>query len=187
MDEVDALYVLVDFWIKVKPLSILNCWNHTNFLNSKPGKGSVDEEELLPTTELPLDDDLVEELNAIIPSLSGNKDDKGRQLVSAVDQLDLTADESTLIVVEPPIVEFVDDENEAEVVEEKIEEEKEEVIDVQKIREDLKRSYETILYHTVPLDDKENTTFKVMRRKLNELRPEEIAEEKQRDVRVYFY
>lgn len=84
MDEVDALYFLADAWIRVKPKSIKNCWDHTNILNFKINKESIDDEALLPTAELPLDDDLVQELSDIISDLPGNKDDEGRQITTAL-------------------------------------------------------------------------------------------------------
>ena len=64
---------------------------------------SIDDEGLLSTTDLPLDNDLVEELNDIISDLPGNKDSEGRQMVTALNELDLYADESSLIVVQPRI------------------------------------------------------------------------------------
>ena len=98
-------------------------------------------------------------MNKLIPCPSENKDDEGHQLVLTVDQLDMNADESTLIIAKPPTtVEFFDDKNETQIVE-KIKQE--EVIDDKQIRADLKqRSYETILYHTVPLNDEKNAIVK---------------------------
>ncbi|KAG2203681.1 hypothetical protein INT46_003328 [Mucor plumbeus] len=100
---------------------------------------------------------------------------EGHCLISTVNQLDLNADELNLIVSEPHSVEFVESENEKKVEEE---EEKPETVDVKQIRADLKRSYETILYHTIALDEKEIDMLKVVKRKLNEIRSEEEAEKK---------
>jgi hypothetical protein len=110
MDEVDALYFLADSWIKVKPQTIQNCWDHTKILNYKfTDKERIKSEDVLPTFELPLDDGLVNQLNEIIPDLPGNRSEDGNQLVTAVDELDLNADEFDLIVFNPEMVEF--DEN----------------------------------------------------------------------------
>ena len=124
---------------------------------------------------MPLDTDVIDKLNSIIADLPGNWDSEGHCLISTVNQLDLNADELNLIVSEPHSVEFVESENEKKVEEE---EEKPETVDVKQIRADLKRSYETILYHTIALDEKEIDMLKVVKRKLNEIRSEEEAEKK---------
>ncbi|KAK4520389.1 uncharacterized protein ATC70_008523 [Mucor velutinosus] len=78
MDEVDALYFLADSWIKVKPQTIQNCWDHTKILDFKfAQRQRVDSEDVLPSFELPLDDDLVRQLNEIIPELPGNRSNDG--------------------------------------------------------------------------------------------------------------
>ena len=174
----DALYFLADAWIRVKPTSIQNCWDHTNILNFRTNKESIDDDELLPTTELPLDNDLVEELNNIISDLPGNKDSEGRRMATTLDELDLYADESTLIVVLPKTVDFLEEGNE--------DEEEEEIVDTKLIRADLKRSYETILYYYTAFDDKDNAMLKVITRKLDEIRTEEAAERKQSNFCDYF-
>lgn|GEM_PF-6514016 len=190
MDEVDALYFLADSWIKVKPQTIQNCWDHTKILDFKfAQRQRVDSEDVLPSFELPLDDDLVSQLNEIIPELPGNRSNDGVQLVTEVNDLDLNADESDAIVFNPVIVEFEDGDDVTHGSQElEVEEEPVEIYDVdtKEIREKLKHAYETILYHTIPMDEKEKSMLKTIRRNLNDIRSEEVAEKNQTDLRDYF-
>ncbi|KAK4510997.1 Translocation protein S62 [Mucor velutinosus] len=190
MDEVDALYFLADSWIKVKPQTIQNCWDHTKILDFKfAQRQRVDSEDVLPSFELPLDDDLVSQLNEIIPELPGNRSNDGVQLVTEVNDLDLNADESDAIVFNPVIVEFEDGDDVTHRSQElEVEEEPVEIYDVdtKEIREKLKHAYETILYHTIPMDKKEKSMLKTIRRNLNDIRSEEVAEKNQTDLRDYF-
>ncbi|KAK4511368.1 uncharacterized protein ATC70_012583 [Mucor velutinosus] len=149
----------------------------------------VDSEDVLPSFELPLDDDLVSQLNEIIPELPGNRSNDGVQLVTEVNDLDLNADESDAIVFNPVIVEFEDGDDVTHGSQElEVEEEPVEIYDVdtKEIREKLKHAYETILYHTIPMDEKEKSMLKTIRRNLNDIRSEEVAEKNQTDLRDYF-
>ncbi|KAK4508969.1 Bud site selection protein, Revert to axial protein 1 [Mucor velutinosus] len=190
MDEVDALYFLADSWIKVKPQTIQNYWDHTKILDFKfAQRQRVDSEDVLPFFELPLDDDLVSQLNETTPELPGNRSNDGVQLVTEVNDLDLNADESDAIVFNPMIVEFEDGDDvthrsqELEVGEEPVEIYD---VDTKEIREKLKHAYETILYQTIPMDEKEKSMLKTIRRNLNDIRSEEVAEKNQTDLRDYF-
>ncbi|KAK4509834.1 uncharacterized protein ATC70_007138 [Mucor velutinosus] len=190
MDEVNALYFLADSWIKVKPQTIQNCWDHTKILDFKfAQRQRVDSEDVLPSFELPLDDDLVSQLNEIIPELPGNRSNDGVQMVTEVNDLDLNEDESDAIVFNPVIVEFEDGDDVTQGSQElDVEEEPVEIYDAdtKEIREKLKHAYETILYHTIPMDEKEKSMLKTIRRNLNDIRSEEVAEKNQTDLRDYF-
>ncbi|KAK4512052.1 uncharacterized protein ATC70_013295 [Mucor velutinosus] len=145
--------------------------------------------DVLPSFELPLDDDLVSQLNEIIPELPGNRSNDGAQLVTEVNDLDLNAEESDAIVFNPVNVEFEDGDDVTEGSQElEVEEEPEEIYDVdtKEIKEKLKHAYETILYHTIPIDEKEKSMLKTIRRNLNNIRLEEVAEKNQTNLRDYF-
>jgi len=79
-------------------------------------------------------------------------------LVTALEGLDLAADEPDLIVFEPKLIEFSKDnggedrEKPVTVEEEEYKNEEEELVDVKKIREKLKQSYE---YHSFAIDDQD--------------------------------
>jgi len=192
MDEVDALFFLADSWLKIEPQTIKNCWDHTKILDFKfADRERIETEEAIPNFELPLSDALVRRFNEIIPDLPGNRDDNGNPLVTELDGLDLAANESDLIVFQPELVEFHEDNDgedreEPVVVEEKEDESEEEVVDVKEIREKLKQSYETILYYSLPMDDQDRSMLKTIRKKLDEIRSEEVGEKKQTTLRNYF-
>ena len=189
MDEVDALYFLADSWIKVKPQTIQNCWDHTKILNYKfADRERIESEDVLPKFELPLDDDLVNQLNEIIPDLPGNRSDDGNRLIAAVEELGLNADESDLIIYNPGIVEFEENDDDTESPELEVDEEEEgsNDADIKEIREELKRAYETVLYHTIAMDEQDRSMLKRIRQKLDDIKSEEIAMKKQTDLRDYF-
>jgi hypothetical protein len=186
MDEVDVLYFLADSWLKVETQTIQNCWDHTKILDFKfQNRESIEIDSAIPTFELPLNIDLLNRLGELIPDLPGNQD----QSVTGVEDLDLNADESNLILCQPEFVEFDDDNEEGQVTDvEDVEDEEDEEdeVDVKEIREKLKKAYETILYHTLATDDQDRSMLKTIRKKLDGIRSEEAAEKKQVDVRNYF-
>ncbi|KAL7325089.1 hypothetical protein PS15p_210180 [Mucor circinelloides] len=109
-------------------------------------------------------------------NILGNRDGDSNALVTELDGLSLAAaDEPDLIVFQPKLVEFHED-NDGEnpedpvVVEEKEDENEEEVVDIKEIREKLKQSYETILYYSLPMDDQDRSILKTTRKKLDEIR-----------------
>ncbi|KAK4513285.1 uncharacterized protein ATC70_011853 [Mucor velutinosus] len=173
------------------PQTIQNCWDHTKILDFKfAQRQTVDsEDDVLPSFELPLDDDLVSQLNEIIPELPGNSSNDGVQMVAEVNDLDLNADESDAIVFNPVVVKFEDGDDVSQGSQElEVEEEPVEIYDVdtKEIREKLKHAYETILYHTIPMDEKEKFMLKTIHRNLNDIRSEEVAEKNRTDLRDYF-
>lgn len=193
MDEVDALFFLADAWRKVKPETIKNCWDHATILNFKfPDQERIETEDAIPTFRLPLDDTVVRNLNEIIPDLPGNRDDNGNPLVTEVEELDLAADESDSMVFRPELVQINEDgtvkiADEIDEEETEIEsDEEEEVVDVKEICRNLKQAYETILYHSLAMDNQDISMLKTVLKKLGEIRSEEIAEEKQTTLLNYF-
>ncbi|OAD06555.1 Homeodomain-like DNA binding domain-containing transcription factor [Mucor lusitanicus CBS 277.49] len=78
IDEVDAFFFLADARIK-----------------------TIELEDAIPTSELPLEDGLVTRLNQIILDLRGNRNDDGTPLVEDVEGLYLNADETDEIVFPP--------------------------------------------------------------------------------------
>ena len=86
MDEIDILYFSADSWICIKLQTIQNCWDRTKALNFKfnDRKRSTETDSATPTLELPLDDDLVNQLNKIIPDFPGNQSNDGTTLVTGV-------------------------------------------------------------------------------------------------------
>lgn len=113
MDEIDVLYFSADSWVCVKPETIQNSWDRTKFLNFKFNHRtrSIETDSAISTFELPLDDDLVNHLNEIIPGLPGNQTDDGTSsLMTGVEELeDFYANESNLIISLPDSVEFDED------------------------------------------------------------------------------
>jgi len=164
MDEIDILYFLADSWISVNPQTVQNCWDHTKILDFKfnDREKTIQNDSAIPTFELPLDDDLINRLNEIIPDLPGNQGSDGTSLVTRVEELDLYADESNLIVSQSDSVEFDHDDdcdNEEEREDLKAENVVKEV-DVKEVRQKLRQAYETILYHTLATDDQDRTMLK---------------------------
>lgn len=209
MDEVEAMWYISEAWRKVKPTTILNCWNHTKVVDFKFKTASSDDEAIsddqqLPSEELPLDAYVVEKLNSVIPDLPGNGT-AGSSMISSVAELDLvTVDEAALPVTQPCGLEVLSGgtaDNEPSVAAETIEdavtqyqqqeenekeEDKEEEIDVSKARSDLKRAFETILAHTFCVNNADREFVKQARRRSNEIKAEEKSGFKQTDVRHFF-
>lgn len=184
MDEVQALYYLADAWLKVQPSTIANCWRHTNILGFKTGNSIASNEDLIQSEALPLESYVVEPLRELIPHLPGNTAENGASIVRSLDQLDLEADESSLLTT-PPLIEIdSEDTGDEENLEE--EEEEEEEVDILKSRNELKRAYQMILCHTIEVEDDDRAVVSIARRKLDEIRYEELLEKKQTDVRQFF-
>jgi hypothetical protein len=59
-------------------------------------------------------------------------------------------------------------------------------VNMKKTREELKRAYETILYHQIAMDENDRSMLKRIRQNLDNIRLEEVAEKKQTDLRDYF-
>ena len=102
LDQVDAMWFLADAWLKVKVSTIENCWNHTNILQSKHCReleeetNQTDKDFVLPPEEgLPLDDEVVQTINKLLSDLPGNNN------ITSIEELDLEANESDVIVTQP--------------------------------------------------------------------------------------
>ncbi|KAG1626081.1 hypothetical protein G6F44_012526 [Rhizopus delemar] len=94
MDQVQAMFSLANAWLKVKPETIKNCWQHTKILAFKERTiCDFDPVEYL-TSALPLEEEIVAELNGMPPNFPRNFDNKATD----VSQLNLEADESEMIV-----------------------------------------------------------------------------------------
>ncbi|KAG1033463.1 hypothetical protein G6F43_013569 [Rhizopus delemar] len=92
-DRALCLYI-TNAWLKVKPETIKNCWQHTKILAFKEKTICDFEPVEYPTSALPLEEEIVVEINGMIPDLPGNFNNE----VTDVSQLNLEADESDMIV-----------------------------------------------------------------------------------------
>lgn len=206
MDKVEAMFYVAQSWQKIKPETIAKCWKHTNILSCKEAAAqSNDEVEdslsvALPTEALPpLEQYVVDKYSRDVNfrDLPGNYDEKSDSLlVSSIDDLNLEADEDTLLVTQPVDMSEVvlsgmstDEPNSVEAITEAVSAviEEEEEVDVGKARSELKRAFQTLLQHTICADDEDHQMMKYARRKINEIEREEIAQMKQTDVRQYFF
>ena len=103
MDQVQAMYFLASSWLKVKPETIKNCWRHTKLLNFKETLSLNSEVLELPSTALPLEPEIVAQLNELIPSLPGNLNNE----VTKMDELDMETDENEMVLF-PTSIETLD-------------------------------------------------------------------------------
>ncbi|KAG1057673.1 hypothetical protein G6F43_000491 [Rhizopus delemar] len=92
-DHALCLYI-TNAWIKVKPETIKNCWQHTKILAFKERTICDSEPVGYPTSALPLEEEIVAELNGMLPYIHVKFHNK----VTDVSQLSLEADESEMIV-----------------------------------------------------------------------------------------
>ncbi|KAG1038858.1 hypothetical protein G6F43_012623 [Rhizopus delemar] len=93
MDQAQAMFFLSNARLKVKPETIKNCWQHTKILAFKEKTICDFEPVEYPTSALPLEKEIVAELNGMIPDLPR----KFNNEVTDVSQLNLEADESDMI------------------------------------------------------------------------------------------
>ncbi|KAG2190835.1 hypothetical protein INT47_011357 [Mucor saturninus] len=168
---IQAMFFLANAWLKVTPETINNCWRHTNILGFKENPTAL---ALLPTVPLPLEDNVIQEINNLLPDLPGNLDNE----VTDVSQLDLDSDEMFTI----------DDE---EIVMDKEEEipmipEQEIYVDINYCKKRLREAYKTILALDVPLDDLDNQYYRRVRMRLAESRAEIENLKEQADIRRFF-
>ena len=149
LKEVQALFMLAEAWLRVKPLTINNCWVHTKILLNTAEVVSEP-----PTTSLPLEDDVVDRINELLPQLPGVDTEDGLDLAD----FDLNSDESQMIITDT--LDVMVDQNEDEV------EEEEEFVDVEKNRRRLKEALETILAHDFPVNELEQKVHRCLGQKL---------------------
>ncbi|KAF1800118.1 hypothetical protein V8B55DRAFT_1580188 [Mucor lusitanicus] len=191
MDEVHAFFFLADAWIKVKPQTIQNCWDHKTILDFKFSDGqTIELEDVIPTSELPLEDGLVTRLNQIILDLRGNRNDDCTPLVEDVEGLYLNADETDEIVFPPSFAKSDktnDRTEESQVLEVEEDDPETSNVDLKEIAEKLKHAYKVILYHTVPTNDKDKAMLKTIRINFEDIRSEEILQRQQTDLRNYYF
>ncbi|KAI8373791.1 hypothetical protein BD560DRAFT_466995 [Blakeslea trispora] len=158
MNQVQAMFFLAASWLEVKPETIKNCWRHTRILESK-------EDEMVepPTTALPLEQEIVDSLNCLIPQLPGNQN----ETVKTVSDLDLNVDEAEMMLVTS-----VQDAGDEEALGE--EEEEDIFYDVEATKKRLRECYEFILNHDIPEDDIETSMHRRYRRRIAAARAEVI-------------
>ncbi|KAG2190978.1 hypothetical protein INT47_007468 [Mucor saturninus] len=153
MNQVQAMFFLASAWLKVTPETIKNCWRHTNMLGFKENPDAL---ALPPTVPLPLEDNVVQEINNLLPDLPGNSDNE----ITDVSQLDLDSDE--IIIDDEEIV--MDGEKEIPMIPEQ----------------------ETILALDVPLNELDNQFHRRVRMRLAESRAEVENLKEQADIRRFF-
>ncbi|KAG2190430.1 hypothetical protein INT47_006476 [Mucor saturninus] len=171
MNQVQAMFFLANAWLKVTPATIKNCWRHTNILGFKENPTAL---ALPPTVPLPLEDNVVQEINNLLPDLPGNLDNE----VTDVSQLDLDSDEMFIIDDEEIVM---DGEEEIPMIPEQ-----EIYVDINDCKKRLREAYETILALDVPLDDLDNQYHRRVRMRLAESRAEVENLKEQADIRRFF-
>lgn len=171
MNQVQAMFFLANAWLKVTPETIKNCWRHTNILGFKENPTAL---ALPPTVPLPLEDNVVQEINNLLPDLPGNLDNE----VTDVSQLDLDSDEMFIIDDEEIVM---DGEEEIPMIPEQ-----EIYVDINDCKKRLREAYETILALDVPLDDLDNQYHRRVRMRLAESRAEVENLKEQADIRRFF-
>ncbi|KAI8360668.1 hypothetical protein BD560DRAFT_334475 [Blakeslea trispora] len=163
MNQVQAMFFLAASWLEVKPETIKNCWRHTRILESK-------EDEMVepPTSALPLEQEIVDSHNCLIPQLPGNQN----ETVKTVSDLDLNADEARMMLVTS--------------VQDAGEEEEDIFYDVEATKKRLRECYEFILNHDIPDDDIETSMHRRYRRRIAAARAEVINEREQTNIYQFF-
>ncbi|KAG1175480.1 hypothetical protein G6F36_011088 [Rhizopus arrhizus] len=159
------MFSLANAWLKVKPETIKNCWQHTKILASKERTICDFDPEEYPTSALPLEEEIVAELNGMLPNFPGNFDNK----VTDVSQLNLEADESEMIVCYTRSTtnnEETAEGNIDETEENDNTEQDEQRVDIVEYKKRLREAYETILMYKVPLDDLDRKLHRRIRMRL---------------------
>ncbi|KAG1443537.1 hypothetical protein G6F55_012627 [Rhizopus delemar] len=165
MDQAQAMFFLANAWLKVKPETIKNCWQHTKILAFKEKTICDFEPVEYPTSALPLEEEIVAELNGMIPVLLGNFNNE----VTDVSQLNLEADESEMIVCYTANItnnEETAEDNIDETEENDNPEQDEQRVDIVECKKRLREAYETILMYEVPLDDLDRKLHRRIRMRL---------------------
>ncbi|KAG1627783.1 hypothetical protein G6F44_012096 [Rhizopus delemar] len=165
MDQAQAMFFLANAWLKVKPETIKNCWQHTKILAFKERTICDFEPVEYPTSALPLEEEIVAEINGMIPDLPGNFDNK----FTDVSQLNLEADESEMIVCYTTSTtnnEETAEGNVDETEENDNTEQDEQRVDIVECKKRLREAYETILMYEVPLDDLDRKLHRRIRMRL---------------------
>lgn len=184
MDQVQAMIYIATAWKKVNPETIANCWRHTNMLSFMDRPLSDDSEDFelpqFPTSSLPLEQSVVDELNRIIPDLPGNQDNE----VAHVSELDLETDESSMLIMEVPDLPTVDNSLEDEAV--GGEEFDEEVVDVEENKKRFRDACEDYLKFDFPQDEIDQLVHRRIRQRLADARAEYNNSKVQADIRSFF-
>ena len=134
-----------------------------------------------PDEGLPLDDELVRQIDQLVPELPLNDG----QVVES-HELDLEADESDLVVTEPYGAATIEEEEVEEQEEVGVEEEEDQVAGYKKKRNNLKRALEVILLNITPGVDNDEDLFICASKKLKAIKEEETSEKKQTTILQFF-
>ncbi|KAG1498964.1 hypothetical protein G6F53_011625 [Rhizopus delemar] len=164
MDQAQAMFFLANTWLKVKPETIKNCWQHTKILTFKEKTICDFEPVEYPTSALPLEAEIVAALNGMLPDIYVKFDNN----VTDVSQLNLEADESEMIVY------YKTSTNNEEMVEGNIDEaeendnteQDEQRVDIVECKKRLREAYEAIIIYKVPLDDLDRKLHRRIRMRL---------------------
>ncbi|EIE86253.1 hypothetical protein RO3G_10964 [Rhizopus delemar RA 99-880] len=152
MDQAQAMFSLANAWLKVKPETIKNCWKHTKILAFKERTICDFEPVEYPTSALPLEEEIIAELNGMLPGFLRNFDNK----VTDVSQLSLGTDESKMIVCYTTSTinnEETAEGNVDETEENDNTEQDEQRFDIVECKRRLREAYETILMYEASLND----------------------------------
>ncbi|KAG1040048.1 hypothetical protein G6F43_012370 [Rhizopus delemar] len=165
MDQAQAMFFLANAWLKVKPETIKNCWQHTKILAFKEKTICDFEPVEYPTSALPLEEEIVADLNGMLPDIHVKFDSE----VTDVSQLNLEADESNIIVCYTTSTtnnEETAKGNIDEAEENDNTEQDEQCVDIVECKKRLREACETILMYEVPLDDFDRKLYRRIRMRL---------------------
>ncbi|KAG1050342.1 hypothetical protein G6F43_007373 [Rhizopus delemar] len=185
MDQAQAMFSLANAWLKVKPETIKNCWQHTKILAFKERAICDFEPVEYPTSALPLEEEIIAELNGMLPGLLRNFDNK----VTDVSQLSLGTDESEMIVCYTTSTinnEETAEGNVDETEENDNTEQDEQRVDIVECKKRLREAYETIFMYEARLDDLDRKLHRRIRMRLANSCAELNNSKDQTDLRSYF-
>ncbi|EIE80212.1 hypothetical protein RO3G_04917 [Rhizopus delemar RA 99-880] len=151
MDQVQAMFSLANAWLKILAFKERTICD-------------FDPVEYL-TSALPLEEEIVAELNGMPPNFPRNFDNKATD----VSQLNLEADESEMIVCYTRSTtnnEETAEGNIDETEENDNTEQDEQRVDIVEYKKRLREAYETILMYKVPLDDLDRKLHRRIRMRL---------------------
>ncbi|EIE86228.1 hypothetical protein G6F49_013647 [Rhizopus delemar] len=185
MDQAQAMFSLANAWLKVKPETIKNCWQHTKILAFKERTICDFEPVEYPTSALPLEEEIIAELNGMLPGFLRNFDNK----VTDVSQLSLGTDESKMIVCYTTSTinnEETAEGNVDETEENDNTEQDEQRFDIVECKRRLREAYETILMYEASLNDLDRKLHRRIRMRLANSCAELNKSKEQTDLRSYF-
>lgn len=179
MDQVQAMFFLAVSWLNIKPKTIKNCWDHTNILSLL----SNESDEIVldsPTSALPLENEVIHELDGLLGHLPGNENNE----IPSVEDLDLESGEADMMLF--PEFEF-ESNDDSDIEEENVLIEEEPTpLEIAEQKRILRESFENILQYDTAMSEFDILVHRRIRAKLAESRAEFNNSKKQTDLRSFY-